>query len=103
MECIYFEDLLNKKIESIMGRYFTKQSTVNEKELVSAIQQRAHPLKSKADLTPLFNCIGDSRIVMLGEATHGTQEYYQWRTYITCRLIEDKGFHFIAVEGDRPD
>lgn len=86
-----------------MGRYFTKQSIVNEKELVSAIKQRAHPLKSKADLTPLFDCIGDSRIVMLGEASHGTHEYYQWRTYITRRLIEEKGFNFIAVEGDWPD
>jgi erythromycin esterase len=86
-----------------MGRYFTKQSTVNEKELVSAIQQGVHPLKSKADLTPLFDWIGDSRIVMLGEATHGTHEYYQWRTFITRRLIEEKGFHFIAVEGDWPD
>jgi erythromycin esterase-like protein len=103
MECIYFEDLLNKKIELIMARYFTKRSILNEKELVSDIQQRAHILKSKADLTPLFDCIGDSRIVMLGEATHGTHEYYQWRTFITRKLIEDKGFHFIAVEGDWPD
>ncbi len=86
-----------------MGRYFTKQSTVNEKELVSPIRQWAHPLKSKADLTPLFDCIGDSRIVMLGEASHGTHEYYQWRTYITRKLIEEKGFHFVAVEGDWPD
>ena len=86
-----------------MARYFTKQSILNEKEMVSDIQQRAHRLKSKADLTPLFDCIGDSRIVMLGEASHGTHEYYQWRTFITRKLIEDKGFHFIAVEGDWPD
>ena len=59
-----------------MGRYFTKQAIVNEKELVSDIQQLAYPLKNKADLTPLFNYIGDSRIVMLGEASHGTHEYY---------------------------
>ena len=86
-----------------MGRYFTKQAIVNEKELVSDIQQLAYPLKSKADLTPLFDYIGDSRIVMLGEASHGTHEYYQWRAFITRKLIEEKGFHFIAVEGDWPD
>jgi erythromycin esterase-like protein len=40
---------------------------------------------------------------MLGEASHGTHEYYNWRSYITRRLIEEKGFRFIAVEGDWPD
>ena len=86
-----------------MGRYFTKRASVNEKEIVSAIQQCAYPLESKADLGPLFDYIGDSRIVMLGEGSHGTHEYYQWRTYISRKLIEEKGFNFIAVEGDWPD
>jgi erythromycin esterase-like protein len=40
---------------------------------------------------------------MLGEASHGTSEYYTWRAYITKRLIQEKGFNFIAVEGDWPD
>jgi len=40
---------------------------------------------------------------MLGEATHGTHEYYTWRTAISKRLIEEKDFNFIAVEGDWPD
>ena len=40
---------------------------------------------------------------MLGEASHGTHEYYQWRTYITRRLIEEKAFDFVAIEGDWPD
>jgi len=40
---------------------------------------------------------------MLGEASHGTHEYYTWRTAITKRLIKEKGFTFIAVEGDWPD
>jgi erythromycin esterase len=86
-----------------MGRYFTGDGSVNEKEVISAIKQLAHPLKSKADLEPLFDHIGDSRIVMLGEASHGTHEFYMWRTYITRRLIEEKGFNFISVEGDWPD
>jgi len=47
--------------------------------------------------------IGDARYVLLGEASHGTSEYYTWRTRISQRLIQEKGFSFIAVEGDWPD
>jgi erythromycin esterase-like protein len=47
--------------------------------------------------------INDRRIVMLGEASHGTHEYYTWRTAISKQLIMEKGFRFIAVEGDWPD
>ena len=55
------------------------------------------------DLDPLMERIGDARIVMLGEASHGTHEYYTWRSRISKRLIHEKGFKFIAVEGDWPD
>ena len=85
-----------------MRRYFTKEAMLNETEIVSAIKQWAYPLKSKADLQPLFDRIGDARIVMLGEASHGTHESYTWRADIPNRLIEDKGFNLIAVEGDSP-
>jgi erythromycin esterase-like protein len=44
-----------------------------------------------------------ARYVLLGEASHGTSEYYRWRTTISQRLIEEQGFSFIAVEGDWPD
>lgn len=60
-------------------------------------------LNSSDDLTPLMDAIGDAPIVMLGEASHGTHEYYTWRTAISKRLIEEKDFSFIAVEGDWPD
>ncbi len=86
-----------------MGHYFTKQVSFDEDEILSVIKQWAYPLKSKADLGPLFNRIGDARIVMLGEASHGTHEYYTWRAHISKKLIEEKGFNFIAVEGDWPD
>jgi erythromycin esterase-like protein len=62
-----------------------------------------HELNTSADLTPLLNDIGDADVVMLGEASHGTHEYYTWRAAISKRLIEEKGFSFIAVEGDWPD
>lgn len=60
-------------------------------------------LNSNRDLDPLLDRIGDAHCVMLGEASHGTHEYYTWRTAITKRLIEEKGFRFLAVEGDWPD
>ncbi|WP_423146189.1 erythromycin esterase family protein [Rubrolithibacter danxiaensis] len=65
-------------------------------------KERTFPLKSAKDLDPLLDRIGDARCVMLGEASHGTHEYYTWRTAITKRLIQEKGFNFIAVEGDWP-
>ena len=62
-----------------------------------------HKLESSKDLDFLLNDIGDVPVVMLGEASHGTHEYYTWRSAITKRLIQEKGFHFIGVEGDWPD
>lgn len=55
------------------------------------------------DLDPLLEHIGDARYVLLGEASHGTSEFYAWRAEITERLITERGFSFIAVEGDWPD
>ncbi|HEX6913897.1 MAG TPA: erythromycin esterase family protein, partial [Chitinophagaceae bacterium] len=59
-------------------------------------------LETSKDLDALLEDIGERRIVMLGEASHGTHEYYSWRTAIPKRLISEKGFRFIAVEGDWP-
>lgn len=58
---------------------------------------------SEANLTPLLNRIGDARMVLLGEATHGTSEFYKMRDLISRELVEQKGFDFIAIEGDWPD
>ena len=63
----------------------------------------ARPLRKPADLDPLLDYVGDAHYVLLGEASHGTAEYYIWRTEISRRLIIEKGFSFIAVEGDWPD
>src|ERR1041384_420347 len=62
-----------------------------------------YPLNNSGDLQPLITDIGNSDVVMLGEASHGTHEYYTWRTAISKKLIEEKDFRFIAVEGDWPD
>jgi erythromycin esterase len=86
-----------------MKRLFTHEAVINEKETIEHIRKFSRTLKSKNDLAPLFDRIGDARIVMLGEASHGTHEFYTWRSYITTKLIKEKGFNFIAVEGDWPD
>ena len=67
------------------------------------ILARSSPLADAADLDPLLDRIGEARYVLLGEASHGTHEYYLWRARLSRRLIEEKGFSFIAVEGDWPD
>lgn len=71
--------------------------------LESSLRARARPLEADADLDPLLQRIGDARVVMLGEASHGTSEYYTWRDRITRRLVAEHGFRIIAVEGDWPD
>lgn len=67
------------------------------------ISGSALPLTDEADLDPLLSKIGDSRYVLIGEASHGTHEFYSWRAALTRRLIEERGFSFVAVEGDWPD
>jgi erythromycin esterase-like protein len=68
-----------------------------------ALQTLSKPLDTCEDVEPLLERIGDARIVLLGEASHGTAEYYDWRRRISQRLISEQGFSFIAVEGDWPD
>ncbi|PRY11344.1 erythromycin esterase-like protein [Pontibacter ummariensis] len=72
-------------------------------DLLTDIKKDSYPLQSTTDLDPLMDRIGDAKYVLLGEASHGTHEYYTWRTDITKRLIKEKGFSFVAVEGDWPD
>ena len=71
--------------------------------LTDRLRRIARPLTDDDDLDPLLERIGDAHVVMLGEASHGTSEYYTWRDRITRRLISEKDFDFIAVEGDWPD
>jgi erythromycin esterase-like protein/predicted phosphoribosyltransferase len=51
----------------------------------------------------LFDLVGDAHVVLLGEASHGTRDFYAARADITRRLIEERGFCAVAVEGDWPD
>ncbi len=69
---------------------------------IGALRKRARPLREPKDLTPLIDTLSERRVVMIGEASHGTQEFYAWRRIITEWLIQKHGFDFVAVEGDWP-
>jgi len=72
-------------------------------QAAKGLQSLATPLATADDLGPLLDRIGDSRFVLLGEASHGTSEFYTWRAELTKRLIAERGFTIIGVEGDWPD
>src|SRR5215469_3110769 len=80
-------------------------SVVNTSQALSQIARGAHPLSfgNAKEYDPLLAAIGDARLVLIGEASHGTHDFYRERSRITRRLIEEKGFNAVAVEGDWPD
>ena len=72
--------------------------------LTDLVQEAAHPLTgSSRDYDPILKLVGDARLVLIGEATHGTHEFYRERAQLTKRLIREKGFSAVAVEADWPD
>ena len=73
-------------------------------QLINVITDASIPLPQQPDqYASLLNKIGDSRFVLIGEATHGTHEFYQTRIDITKELIEKKNFMAVTIEGDWPD
>lgn len=72
-------------------------------QITESIRAAAVPLESGAQHAALQAWIGDARVVLLGEASHGSHEFYAERARITRRLIETHGFRAVAVEGDWPD
>jgi len=76
----------------------------NDHNTVEAARQSLHELTGESsDFDPLLHVIGDKRLVLIGEASHGTHEFYRIRAQITKRLIAEKGFNAVAVEADWPD
>jgi erythromycin esterase-like protein len=77
---------------------------LGERAILDAIGREAHPLTGdRRDYDALMALVGDARIVLLGEASHGTHEFYRERARITKRLIAEHGFNGVAIEGDWPD
>ncbi|HMJ08846.1 MAG TPA: erythromycin esterase family protein [Pyrinomonadaceae bacterium] len=80
-----------------------KTATITE--LMDEIQAKADPLREgiASDYNTLLEQIGNARFVLIGEASHGTHEFYRERAEITKRLISEMGFNAVAVEADFPD
>src|SRR5688572_14150304 len=71
---------------------------------LDVLRRGLQPLRdTDNDYDSLLELIGDKRFVLIGEASHGTHEFYETRSLITQRLIREKGFHAVAVEADWPD
>ncbi|WP_082893637.1 erythromycin esterase family protein [Rufibacter ruber] len=69
---------------------------------VNFLSKGVYPLENASDLDVVIQDIGNSTYVLLGEASHGTAQFYEWRATLTKRLLQEKGFNLIAVEGDWP-
>jgi erythromycin esterase-like protein len=69
----------------------------------AAIRDRVIPLGSDRGIAPILNLIGDSTVVLIGEASHGTHEFYQLRAHLTQALVASRGFNIVALEADWPD
>jgi erythromycin esterase-like protein len=70
----------------------------------SDLRKAVVDLTANADYcAPALHAVGDASFVLIGEASHGTHEFYHIRSEITKRLISEKGFSAVAVEADWPD
>lgn len=80
-------------------------TAISRRSLPELIAAHAQPLADieQADLGPLLDRVGTARLVLIGEASHGTSEFYRLRARITRALIEHKGFRIVAAEADWPD
>jgi len=96
---------LDAKEENMVARWRRRASPGDRPTpgLAAVVESLSKPLRSPADLDPLLERIGTAHYVLLGEASHGTHEYYAWRDALSRRLIDEKQFSFVAVEGDWPD
>jgi len=80
-------------------------SKTSSNKTSSLIARHAHEFSTidDADVGPLIERAGSARVVLLGESTHGTAEFYTMRARVTQALIEKKGFNIVAIEADWPD
>jgi erythromycin esterase-like protein len=88
----------------VSGSEAEEATSEEDARTAALIKKVAHPISGNSrDYDPLMKMIGDARFVLLGEATHGTHEFYRERTAITRRLIEEKGFDAVVLEADWTD
>lgn len=79
-----------------------KGTNKDTEEAIKHVKEHALSVSGPEGLKPLLERAAQRKLVLLGEASHGTSEYYTWRAEISKKLIEKHGFNFIIVEGDWP-
>src|SRR3954447_8122711 len=77
-------------------------STSLEKD-AAVLRESANVIEDVADYDRLLELAGAAQCVLIGEASHGTHDFYATRAELTRRLIEEKGFRIVALEADWPD
>ena len=80
-----------------------REETPTVKTLKETVAEAARPLEDERELDRWLTRVGDARVVLLGEASHGTSEFYSTRAAMTKRLIEEKGYRIVCGEADWPD
>ena len=99
------EDLGPVRFVPLIGEEAWDESGKRTTPLTKRLSEAAEPLPELDDpaFGEMFDRFGDARVVLLGEASHGTSEFYRARSAITARLIVEHGFDIVAVEADWPD
>jgi erythromycin esterase-like protein/predicted phosphoribosyltransferase len=104
-----FSQTADEEVRVLLARASTPENSeaaqsAGDGALIKALRETAYPLAGSArDYDPLIGRIGEARFALLGEASHGTHEFYCERAEITKRLIAEKNFAAVAVEADWPD
>jgi erythromycin esterase-like protein len=104
-----FSQTTDEEVRDLLARRDTSDKgeavpSPTDAALIEALRAAAYPLAGSArDYDPLMERIGEARFALLGEASHGTHEFYNERAEITKRLIVEKNFTAVAVEADWPD
>lgn len=79
-------------------------ASLDDAVVARAVAESAHQLlEAPQEFNPLMDMVGDACFVLIGEASHGTHEFYEYRARLTKRLITEKQFSAVAVEADWPD
>lgn len=106
-----FEQLTDEEVIAMLNETYKKhplpsfdvrQFPLEIRPVEQLILKNAVALKTDFDFAKIIERIKSAKIVMLGEATHGTREFYEIRRWITQQLVEHHGFNIVAVEGDWP-
>src|SRR5947207_3153120 len=92
----------NRRTCAKLGMSFAAHPFMADIDTLDLIRDEAQRLTGLADVDTLLRLVGNARFVLLGEASHGTQEFYRLRIELTRRLVTDKGFDAVAVEADWP-